>query len=35
MNIPSFRLLPLASIVSALFLSGLPAAQAALPAKSH
>lgn len=29
MNAPSTRLLPLASIVSALFLSGLPAAQAA------
>lgn len=28
MNIPLFRLLPLASLVSALFLSGLPAAQA-------
>jgi carbonic anhydrase len=34
MNAPSTRLLPLASVVSALFLSGLPAAHAALPQQS-
>ncbi len=34
MNVPSTRLLPLASIVSALFLSGLPAAHAAAPQQS-
>lgn len=34
MNTPSTRLLPLASIVSALFLSGMPAAHAATPQQS-